>query len=117
MPRNRKFIRGQLHIFIDNPMNYAPILPAELKGLKVYASYDDTNDALKRGDKLVCTMQVFFLSHLWIKAGYDIFLYVDGCTVIFDDEYVNMMGLNEWPVSYYYMQDLFRIGELYQTPI
>ena len=103
--------RGELHIITDNPMDYE--LP---QGVLILVTYTDTIDALCRDQKIIYTTQLAVLSHLWIKAGYDIFLYDNEYTVLFGDEYLDAIDGRYNALPYDYMQTLYMWGDLYQIP-
>ena len=109
---SNSFIRGELHIFIDDPIMYLPLIGKEFMVLDTYA---DVTDAILNNQKEIYTTQIHFLSHLWIKAGYDIYLYNNYEVVKFDEEYLEVIDASYNPLSYYYMISLYTIGELYQT--
>lgn len=113
MPKQKQFQRGEIHIFTEDPSKYSEILP---KQIMLYITLEEVTDAIERNQKLIFTTQIYFLSHMWIKAGYDLILYDNGCTIKFGDEYLDLMGLRYHPQSYYYMQELLMWGDLYQIP-
>ena len=105
------FTRGELHIFTDNPMDYG--LP---QGTLILVTYADTMDCISENRKVIYTTQLSVLSHLWIKAGYDIYLYDNGYVIKFDDAYLDLINARYNPLPYEYMQDLYRWDNLYQIP-
>lgn len=109
---SNSFIRGELHIFTDNPILYVPLIGKEFIVLDTYA---DVTDAIVNNEKEIYTTQLHFLSHLWIKAGYDIYLYNNYDVVKFDEGYLELINASYNPLPYYYMISLYTIGELYQT--
>ena len=112
---NSENIRNQLHIFADNPLKYKELIGDFEFDISV--TYDDTANKISTFEKIIYTTQLVFLSHYMIRMGYDIFLYKDGMIILFGEDYLEeIINSGEYmDYSYYYMIDMYRIGELYQT--
>lgn len=97
--------RGVIYVYATDPYEYEL---GEHDIDKVYTTYKDTADAITRGDKEIHTTQMCFMSHMFIKAGWDIVLLDGEYEVVFDQE--SIIG---YPEYYHHMLDMYRIGELY----
>lgn len=107
-----EFVRGEIHIFADDPSVYIPLIDEQIVLL---ITYDEVSRAIQEDRKKIYTTELMFLSHLWIKAGWDIILYDNKYVIKFDDNYIDLIGARNTPMSYYYMLELYRSGDLYQT--
>lgn len=110
-----EFKRGEIHIFTEDPYKYISILPQNTQ-IRLLITYDEVMSAIEDDQKIIYTTQLYFLSHMWIKAGYDLILYDKGCTIKFDDTYLDIAELRYNPAPYFYMISLYTWGELYQIP-
>lgn len=99
------FMRGKLYIYTEEP----EIFQMKYDNDFLYHDYRETAEAIARGDKIIRTLQMDFMSHAWIKAGWDIVIIDNGYEIEFKPEHV--VG---WPMDYYYMLNLWKVGELYQ---
>jgi len=107
--------RKQLHIFIDNPNKYVAFLPNNGK-INILCTYDAFADCITNNVKIIYTTQLAALSHIFIRIGYDITLYDNDFVINFGEDYLNSIkiGAPSEFHNFYYMQDMYRIGELYQ---
>ena len=109
--------RKQLHIFVDEPVIYAGILPELYDGsIDVLYTYEEFADAISCFEEQIFTTQIVALSHVFIRLGYDIYLYDNSNIIKFGEVYLELLE-EERPIQsygYYYMLDLYRLGELYQ---
>ena len=109
--------RKELHIFIDEPTIYAELIP-ELydDSIDILYTYEEFADAISCFDDQIFTTQIIALSHVFIRLGYDIYLYDNSNIIKFGELYLELLE-EEQPIQsygYYYMLDLYRLGELYQ---
>ena len=116
MPENESD-RKQLHIFIDNPVIYAGLLPEIYDGsINILYTYEEFADAISHFDKQIFTTQIIALSHMFIRLGYDIYLYDNNSIIKFGEDYLKLLEYEQsiQTYGYYYMLDLYKFGELYQ---
>ena len=115
MPENN---RKEIHIFADSPNIYASALPGLFDGsISILFTYDEFADAITKSQKAVYTTQICALSHVFIRMGYDIYLYDNGNIIRFGETYLN--GMEEandiYSYDFYYMLTLYKMGILYNT--
>lgn len=97
--------RGKLYIYIEEPDFFQMQSDTDF----LYHDYIETSNAIIRGDKVIRTLQLAFMSHAFINAGWNIIIVDKGYEIEFTPEHV--VG---WPKNFYHMLDLWKIGELYQ---
>ena len=98
-------MRGKLYIYITEPVSY-------LRCPYICCTYNETAEAIARGDKEIRTFQLAFMSHLFIKAGWDIIIVEDKYEYVFTEEWVNKFP----PMDFYAMFNCWKAGELYTKP-
>ena len=99
-------MRDKLYIYTEEPTHFNP-------NIKIIFGYKETCEALTNMQHEIHTLQISFLSHFWIKFGYDIHL-VDGpFEIVFDEK---TLGMFPKYGAYHMMYDMYNTGVLYQKP-
>lgn len=98
-------MRKNLYIHVDEP-NFFVQQPY------ICCTYDETAKAIANGDDEVHTFQLAFMSHLFIRAGYDLHIMDHNYDFTFTEEW-----MNKFPnTDFYAMFNLWKMGELYTIP-
>ena len=98
-------MRGKLYIYVTEPETF-------LRCPYICCTYNETAEAIARGDKEIRTFQMAFLSHLFIKAGWDIIIVEGKYEYVFTEEWVDKFP----PMDFYGMLNSWKSGELYTKP-
>lgn len=98
-------MRGKLYIYVDEPHNF-------IHQPYICCTYAETADEITRGTKEIRTFQLAFMSHIFIKAGWDIIIVDGNYQFIFTEEWVDKFPVDD----FYAMFNSWKMGMLYEKP-